>query len=100
MNADDADAGRCVMAGLLAADLRPRLTAAVAAGRGVRQERSRMSLAALLASPASDRPRAGLRPARPRSQICVIGVHLRPSITPHSADTVHYLIPTNPFTEA
>src|SRR5262245_66085063 len=73
----------------MAADLGPRLPAAVAAGRGARQERSRISLPALLASPASDRPRAGLRPARPRSHICVIGVNLRPAITPNSADIVH-----------
>src|SRR5262245_46651522 len=53
----------------MAADLGPRPTAAVAAGRGDRQERSGISLAALLVTPASDRP---------RSHIGVIGVNLRP----------------------
>src|SRR5262245_14600555 len=89
MNTDDADAARCVE---MAADLGPRLTAAVAAGRGARQERSWIWLSTLLASPAPDRPRAGLRPARPRSHIGVIRVHRRPLRTPDAADTTHWLI--------
>src|SRR5262245_32966148 len=78
MDADVADAARGALAIGMAADLGPRLPAAVARGRGVRQERSEILRTALLASPASARLRAGLRPARPRSHIGVIGVHLRP----------------------
>src|SRR5262245_58038767 len=59
MNTDAADAATCVMRAWMAADLGPRLQAAVAAGRGVRQERSRISL------PGSWEPR--VRPPTRRS---------------------------------